>query len=163
MPMVWPLAVDNEVEEMICIAADGVGYGEDGTAWGGEIMHIKGADYERTASLMPQKMAGGDLCTKYPARMIVSMLQEYYEPSELRKLLINNYLAYFPHAKTEIDMVMRQLERDVNVGITTSTGRVLDAISAALHICGERTYEGECAMKLESVAYQGQGKIHISI
>ena len=155
------LGVDNGVEEMICIAADGVGYGEDGTAWGGEIMHINGADYERTASLMPQKMAGGDLCTKYPARMIVSMLQEYYETSELRKLLINNYLAYFPHAKTEIDMVMRQLERDVNVGITTSTGRVLDAISAALHICGERTYEGECAMKLESVAYQGQGKIHI--
>lgn len=155
------LGVDNEVEEMICIAADGVGYGEDGTAWGGEIMHIKGAEYERTASLMPQKMAGGDLCTKYPARMIVSMLQEYYEPSELRKLLINNYLAYFPHAKTEIDMVMRQLERNVNVGITTSTGRVLDAISATLHICGERTYEGECAMKLESVAYQGQGTIEI--
>jgi hydrogenase maturation protein HypF len=155
------LAVDNEVEEMICIAADGVGYGEDGTAWGGEIMHIKGAEYERTASLMPQKMAGGDLCAKYPARMIVSMLQDYYEPSELRKLLINNYLAYFPHAKTEIDMVMRQLERDINVGITTSTGRVLDAISAALHICGERTYEGECAMKLESVAYPAQGKIYI--
>ena len=155
------LGVDNGVEEMICIAADGVGYGEDGTAWGGEIMHINGADYERTASLMPQKMAGGDLCTKYPARMIVSMLQEYYETSELRKLLINNYLAYFPHAKTEIDMVMHQLERDINVGITTSTGRVLDAISAALHICGERTYEGECAMKLESVAYHGQGKIHI--
>ncbi len=38
---------------------------------------------------------------------------------------------------------------------------MLDAISAALHICGERTYEGECAMKLESVAYQGQDKIHI--
>ncbi len=155
------LGVDNEVEEMICIAADGVGYGEDGTAWGGEIMHIKGAEYERTASLMPQKMAGVDLCAKYPARMIVSMLQDYYEPSELRKLLINNYLAYFPHAKTEIDMVMRQLERDINVGITTSAGRVLEARSAALKICCERTYEGECAMKLESVAYPAQGKIHI--
>lgn len=148
------LAVDNDVEEMICIAADGVGYGKDGTAWGGEILHINGSEYERMSSLMPQKMAGGDLCTKYPARMLVSMLQEYYEPSHLRELLINNYLAYFPHAKTEIDLVLRQLESNVNVGLSSSTGRVLDAMAAALNICGERTYEGECAMKLESVAYK---------
>jgi len=148
------LAIDNDVEEMICIAADGVGYGNDGTAWGGEIMHINEAEYDRTGSLMPQKMPGGDLCTKYPARMLISMLKNYYDPSELQKLIINNYLSYFPHGKTEIDLIMHQIDRDLNVGVTTSTGRVLDAIAAALHICGERTYEGECAMKLESVAYE---------
>lgn len=157
------LAVDNKVEEMICIAADGVGYGKDGTAWGGEILHINGAEYERMSSLMPQKMAGGDLCTKYPARMLVSMLQEYYEASSLRELLINNYLAYFPHAQTEIDLVLQQLERDVNVGFSTSTGRVLDAVAAALNICGERTYEGECAMKLESVAYKSTKNLDMSL
>ena len=153
------LCLDVGVSEMILIAADGVGYGEDGTAWGGEILHIdledENANYERVGSLIPQKMAGGDLCTKYPARMIISMLQDHYESDELRNLMIKNYLDYFPHGQDEIDLVIKQLERDFNVGITTSTGRVLDAIAAALHICGERTYEGECAMKLESRAYRG--------
>lgn len=159
------LGLDVGVSEMILIAADGVGYGEDGTAWGGEILHIdlddKNADYERMGSLIPQKMAGGDLCTKYPARMLISMLQNHYESEHLQKMLIDNYVDYFPHGKTEIDLVMKQLERDFNVGITTSTGRVLDAIAAALHICGERTYEGECAMKLESRAYKGVERFEI--
>lgn len=159
------LAVDVGVSEMICIAADGVGYGQDGAAWGGETIHInledKNADYQRLGSLMPQKMAGGDLCTKYPARMLVSMLQEQYPESDLRQMLLENYIDYFPHGKTEIDLVLKQLERDFNVGTTTSTGRVLDALAAALHICGERTYEGECAMKLESVAYNGSDRLSI--
>ena len=53
-------------------------------------------------------------------------------------------------------MVLKQLDSDLNVGVTTSTGRILDSISAALDICSERTYEGECSMKLESVAYKSE-------
>ena len=45
--------------------------------------------------------------------------------------------------------------------MTTSTGRVLDTISTALRICGERTYEGECAMKLESAAFYSKNTIEI--
>ena len=45
--------------------------------------------------------------------------------------------------------------------MTTSTGRVLDTISAALRICGQRTYEGECAMKLESASYYGEDTLQI--
>ncbi|MCK9152556.1 carbamoyltransferase HypF [Methanobacterium alcaliphilum] len=156
------LAIDNEEMEMVCIAADGVGYGEDGAAWGGEILYInmENGDYERTGSLLPQKMAGGDLCSKYPARMLISMLQDHYDPNKFIQLM-ENYQDYFPHGKKEIKMTMHQLERNFNVNMTTSTGRVLDAISAALNICGERSYEGECAMKLESVAYKASGKLQI--
>ena len=77
------LGVENDVDELICIAADGVGYGEDGTAWGGEILHYKGAEYERTASLMPQKMVSGDITTRYPARMVMSMLYEHFDLDDL--------------------------------------------------------------------------------
>ena len=48
------------------------------------------------------------------------------------------------------------------MGVSTSTGRVLDAIAAALHICGERSYEGECAMKFESVAYKSTKNLDMS-
>ena len=73
------LCVDNKIDEVICIAADGVGYGEDGTAWGGEILLSDGHNYKRLASLMPHKLAGGDLTTKYPARMVMSMLYNCME------------------------------------------------------------------------------------
>jgi hydrogenase maturation protein HypF len=152
------LAMDNGVDEMICIAADGVGYGEDGTAWGGEILHYHGAEYNRTGSLMSQKMVGGDITTKYPVRMVMSMLYDYFAPEDLLALMKKDYLSYFKHGEQEVDLVDQQLQKGFNLSETTSTGRVLDAISTILHICDKRTYEGECAMKLESMAYKGREK-----
>jgi hydrogenase maturation protein HypF len=157
------LSLDWGVDEFICIAADGVGYGADGGAWGGEILHYHGAEYERLASLIPQKMPGGDLTTRYPARMMMAMLQPYYSPDELRDLMKTHYPDYFPHGAKEVDVVANQLEKNFNLTESTSTGRVLDALSACLQICGERTYEGECAMKLESTAYQGDDTFEIPL
>jgi hydrogenase maturation protein HypF len=155
------LCMDNDIDEIICIAADGVGYGDDGTAWGGEILHSKGSSYKRIASLMPQNMAGGDLTTKYPARMVMSMLYGYMDTEKLLKLMKADYSDYFKHGYREVDLVLKQLQKDFNTNLTTSTGRVLDAISAVLRICGKRTYEGECAMKLESAAYYGENLLQI--
>jgi hydrogenase maturation protein HypF len=157
------LFVDHGIDELICIAADGVGYGDDGSAWGGEILHVTGENYNRLGSLMPQNMAGGDLTTKYPIRMVISMLHEFYDDEELKKLMKNEYVTYFKHGEKEIDLILKQLERGFNIQKTTSTGRVLDAISSALGICGKRTYEGECAMKLESVAYYGADTCEIPV
>lgn len=157
------LFVDHGIDELICIAADGVGYGADGSAWGGEILHAKDENYERLGTLMPQNMAGGDLTTRYPVRMVMAMLYDYYSEEELRELMENEYIHYFKYGAKEIDLVLKQLDRQFNVQKTTSTGRVLDAISAALGICGERTYEGECAMKLESTAYYGEDTVEIPV
>ncbi len=157
------LFVDHGIEELICIAADGVGYGADGSAWGGEILHAKGENYERLGSLMSQSMAGGDLTTKYPVRMVMAMLYDYYDIEELKELMENDYIHYFKYGTKEIDLILKQFDRQFNIQKTTSTGRVLDAISAALGICGERTYEGECAMKLESVAYRGKDTCEIPV
>ena len=153
---------DEKNNEMIIIAADGVGYGADGNSWGGEILYTNIKDFERTASLMPQKMPGGDLCTKYPVRMLASILsnpnseyeKEKYTEDYIKDLLNNNYIDSFQHGAIEIKSLFRQMETNLNVGINTSTGRVLDSVSTALHICDKRTYEGEASMKLESYAYE---------
>ena len=147
--------------EMIIIASDGVGYGDDGGAWGGEILYTDIKSYKRIASLMPQKMPGGDLCTKYPARMLAAILsnpnsdyeRDKYSEEHVRELMEKNYLDAFPHGKMEIASLFKQIERNLNVGINTSTGRCLDSIAAALNICSERSYEGEAPMKLESAAF----------
>lgn len=157
------LSMDWGVDELICIAADGVGYGADGGAWGGEILYSNGAEYERLASLIPHKMPGGDLTTRYPARMMMAMLYSLYDKEEIVEIMKTSYVDYFPHREKEVDVVANQLDKDFNLTETTSTGRVLDALSAAMHICGERTYEGECAMKLESAAYHGKDVYPIPI
>lgn len=152
---------DSTNDEMIIIAADGVGYGGDGNSWGGEILYTNIREYKRTASLMPQKMPGGDLCTKYPVRMMAAILSnpnsdyesEKYTEEYVNELLNINYIDSFQHGAIEIKSLFRQLETNLNVGINTSTGRVLDSVSTALHICDKRSYEGEASMKLESYAY----------
>lgn len=147
------LANDNNINEMIVIAADGTGYGDDHTSWGGEILYTDINSYERMAHLERQIMPGGDLATKYPIRMLLSIIKD--------EELIKNYLKYFKYGEIEIKNIFKQIDAGINVGVTTSTGRVLDSISAALEICNERTYEGEASMKLESAAYYSTNELEL--
>jgi len=150
------LRAESDAEKMVCIAADGVGYGEDGTIWGGEIIAVDDS-FERTGSLMPQLMPGGDLVAKYPARMAMGILSREYDQSELSEM----FAPYFE--KEELNVVLKQVERKFNSPLTSSTGRVLDSIAALLDVCRERTYEGEPAMKLEAFAMKGKDIVDIPV
>ena len=147
------LANDHGIEDMIVIAADGVGYGSDGTSWGGEILYTDVKDFERMGHLESQLMPGGDMATRYPARMLASILKD--------EDLIRNYVDHFKYGEIEIKNIFKQLESGINVGKTTSTGRVLDSMAVALEVCDMRTYEGECSMKLESCAYYSTKDLEI--
>ncbi|WP_440951666.1 carbamoyltransferase HypF [Methanococcoides sp. FTZ1] len=144
------LMVDNLLPEdsrIIGIALDGAGYGEDGTIWGGEILETTYSGYERVTHLMEQPMPGGDMAAIYPSRMVLGILHDVLEPDELRELPL-----YFRHGESEREIVLQQLEIGVNLVRTSSFARVLDSASALLGISQYRSYQGEPAMKLESVA-----------
>lgn len=142
-------------EPVVGIAIDGVGYGDDGKPWGGEILVSTYTDYERRGHLELQPMPGGDLCAYYPARMLAGILSKSMDADTLQDFLIKNHEKNFRYGIREIKMVLKQIEKGLNTPYTSSLGRVLDSISTALHISNLRTYEGEPAMKLESVAYAG--------
>ncbi len=131
-------------EECIGIALDGVGYGSDGTAWGGEIFSGTVPHLRRCGHLMPVPMPGGDLAASAPERMLFGILPD----DRTRELLSTR-----GWSGTELDVIEQQVKRKVNTSMTTSTGRVLDAVSALLGICRKKTYDGEPAMKLESAAW----------
>ena len=133
-------------EPCIGIAIDGVGYGDDGTIWGGEIFAGQVPDLARAAHLEPVAMPGGDLATRFPERMLYGILPE--EP--VLDLLRNR-----GWTDMELGVMKKQVATGFNVTMTSSTGRVLDAAAALLGICRERTYDGEPAMKLESAAAGG--------
>jgi hydrogenase maturation protein HypF len=133
-------------EPCIGIAIDGVGYGRDGAVWGGEVFAGAPPHYERVAHLEYVPMPGGDLATRYPERMLYGILPN----EETRELLDSR-----GWDEISLRVLEQQVNRKVNTIPTSSAGRVLDAASALLGICRERTYDGEPAMRLESAAYGG--------
>lgn len=148
------LMAENNLSELLGICCDGYGYGNAGEAWGGEILWcVTGSpDFKRMGHLEIQPLPGGDMATRYPIRIAAGILCKRVDVEEW--LLSNE--RYFPYGRKEIEVLQHQLETGKGVFGTTSCGRLLDAAAAILGVCTERTFEGEPAMKLESVATNGR-------
>ncbi|MHA1674157.1 MAG: carbamoyltransferase HypF [Promethearchaeota archaeon] len=160
------LMVDHKLgidERLVTITADGVGYGADGTSWGGEILYGGYTKAYRKANIRPIPMIGGDLCAKYPDRMLLSLCLNVANKRKEFDFIdtlnnVHNFSQYFPHAKEEYNYIVKQFlnspdssknKQKTIFPMTSSLGRCLDAISAFFNICHLRTYRGEPAMRLE--------------
>jgi hydrogenase maturation protein HypF len=137
------------LDDVVGVSMDGVGYGEDGTVWGGEVFH----GTAHPAGLLPVPMPGGDLATKFPLRMVAGILHGTVDDDRLKRILARGGMT-----DIEAGVILRQVETGVNVAYSSSAGRVLDAVAAVLGVCVRRTYEGEPAMKLESYAITGDAR-----
>lgn len=148
------LMEEHDVNEIVGICCDGYGYGLEGEAWGGEILQCskEQAGFKRLAHLEKQPLVGGDLATRYPFRIVAGIL---FGKIGIEEFLRKNQ-RYFPHGENEIEIILQQLKNRKGITETTSCGRILDALSAVLEVCCERTYEGEPSMKLESAALKGK-------
>ena len=154
------LMAEHGLDEVVAIVCDGYGYGTDGEAWGGEILHcnLESTEFARLGHLEPQPLLGGDLASRYPLRLAAGILQK--AGINVEEWLMQNS-KHLPHGETEAKLILQQLKVGKGGVETTSCGRVLDAVAAVLGICFERSYEGEPAMKLESIALAGKDKLQI--
>ncbi len=128
------------------LAADGTGYGPDGTFWGSELLVCEGTDYQRVGSLVPTPLPGGDAAVKEPARLAFAALlalfgQGAYAKAEALKLGLG---------EAQLAAIDKQLELGVNAPLSSSLGRVFDTVSALLGVCRQAEYEGQPAMELEA-------------
>jgi len=141
-------------DEVVGIALDGVGYGDDGMIWGGEVLLASYAGYRRVGHLEYLPLPGGDRSTLYPARIAAAALAAKLGPEEaLRVCLSLGLERSLPRGVRELELAVRASARPP---FSSSTGRFLDAVSALLGVCDVRTYEGEPAIKLEAAARGGQ-------
>ncbi|MDW8035482.1 MAG: carbamoyltransferase HypF [Candidatus Korarchaeum sp.] len=137
------------------IAVDGLGYGDDGTFWGGEVLLSSFSNFERVGHLRPQPMPGGDRASRYPVRMLIGILSTFMDDEGVLEVLRERDLIKgLPRGEEEARVSLIQARG--KSPLISSVGRVMDAISSLLGICFERTYEGEPAMKLEAVASKGR-------
>lgn len=153
------LLVDHQLpadQEIVAICCDGTGYGADKTIWGGEILTGNAKEYRRSGHLIPQPMPGGDLAAKYPLRMLIGILSNYYSSEELFNQFHDIARIALPQGNTELKVVIKQAIEGINSPLTSSTGRILDSLSTLLEVCYKRTYEGEPAILLETYANAGK-------
>jgi len=125
---------------------DGTGYGSDGTIWGGEILLGNSLSFSRFAYLKPVPLPGGDVSIRKPARMALSTLWAYDLPWDDRLPPV----AFL--SKQERGIIHNQLENKINTTLTSSMGRLFDAVSALIGVRGCISYEAQAAIELEALA-----------
>jgi hydrogenase maturation protein HypF len=124
------------------LALDGYGYGSDGGAWGGEMLALAGARFERIGHLRPLRLPGGDAAARAPWRMAAAALHALGRADEIPARFAS--LGAGP-------VILEMLARGVRAPWTTSLGRWFDAAAGLLGVRLEASYEGEAPMVLESL------------
>ncbi|MFW5959681.1 MAG: carbamoyltransferase HypF, partial [Chitinivibrionales bacterium] len=140
---------ENRVDSpVIGMALDGTGYGDDGTVWGGEFLVADLSTYKRAGHFKHYRMPGGDAAVINPVRMAVSSLLDAGVPEERLDLLKGV-------SGDEIRVFNRMIQRGINSPLTSSCGRIFDAVSAICGLCSSATYEGQAAVRLQQAAEKG--------
>jgi hydrogenase maturation protein HypF len=131
---------------VIGVAFDGTGYGTDGTIWGGEFLVADLANFEREGHLAPVPMAGGAAAIRQPWRMAAAYLDVAFAgapPEDLGVLRRNQ-----EHWAAVVSMA----RKGVNSPVTSSAGRLFDAVASILDVRDMINYEGQAAVELEQLA-----------
>ena len=140
---------ENQVTgKALGVAWDGTGYGHDGTIWGGEFFISDDERYTHYAQMRQFSLLGGDEAIKDPRRSALGILFKMYgevifESKELQRLHFS---------QEEIKIFRKMLENQLNCFLTSSAGRLFDAVAALIGVCQKIKYEGQAAMMLEYVA-----------
>ncbi|MGB9697283.1 MAG: carbamoyltransferase HypF [Ignavibacteria bacterium] len=134
--------------EALGVAWDGTGYGLDKTIWGGEFFHSDDNSFRRIGYFSPFPLPGGEQAIREPRRSVIGALYNLYgtEIFERFTILLNNLFS-----ELELSILKQILEKRINTPFTSSVGRLFDAVSSLLNLCTKVTYEGQAAIKLESI------------
>ena len=153
------LADNNIDQEAIGVIFDGTGYGSDGTIWGGEFLLGDFRRYRRVGHLECVPMPGGTAAIKRPYRMALGYLNNLSGGDvSLEGLPILEKIGL-----EELAVIRRQLERNLNAPLTSSAGRLFDAVSALVGVCGTVEYEAQAAIELEMVAPDDADKRNLGL
>ena len=142
--------LDNGLEgPVLGVAWDGTGYGGDGTVWGGEFLTIDTGRFCRVAHLRHFRLPGGEAAVREPRRAALGLLYALYGEGALAMTALPPVTAFTPPERAVLAMM---LTRGINAPLTSSAGRLFDAVAALLGLCQISSFEGQAAMAVEFAA-----------
>lgn len=142
------LAENGIAGPAIGVALDGTGYGTDGNIWGGEVLLVDGARFERLAHFDYVPLPGGDAAALENGRMAVSYLYHAFG-DKMYKLPLKLW-KWFPKSKAR--QLVKMMQGKINSPLTSSCGRLFDAVAALFDLCRRSTYDGQAAVAVEMAA-----------
>ncbi|MBI4658857.1 MAG: carbamoyltransferase HypF [Verrucomicrobia bacterium] len=138
---------ENEVgPPVLGVSWDGTGYGLDGTVWGGEFFLVTDRAIERVAHLRPFPLPGGDQAVREPRRSALGLLFEMFGDAVFENF---EWVPLRAFSATELSVLKSLLPRRLNCPLTSSAGRLFDAVASLVGLRQITRYEGQAAMELE--------------
>ncbi|KYJ87476.1 carbamoyltransferase HypF [Sulfurovum riftiae] len=134
-------------DRVLGVAFDGTGYGNDGNLWGGEFLVCDYEGFERVAHLDYFKLLGGAKAIKEPRRVALSLLFDLYgeEALKLDTPTVNAF------SSTELKTYFIAWQKGLNAPLSSSAGRLFDAVASLRDVCHVMSFEGESGMLLEEL------------
>jgi hydrogenase maturation protein HypF len=138
---------ENELEGAVLgVSWDGTGYGTDGTIWGGEFLLTDETSFTRVAHLRPFSLPGGEAAIKEPRRTALAVLYALFGEQAFPR---HDLFPVRSFTENELVILRQMLERCVQCPITSSAGRLFDAVASIVGLRQRVRFEGQAAMELE--------------
>ncbi len=142
------MAENNVEDKVIGISFDGTGYGTDGNIWGGEFLICDLVGFDRHSHFEYIKQPGGDASNHHPWRMMLSYLIHYFG----KDIVKEKAFLFDGIPLGEVGLVGSMISKNINCPLTSSAGRLFDAVAALLGACINSSYHAEAPMRLEALA-----------
>jgi len=139
------MAENGITSPVIALCMDGTGFGPDGSVWGGEVLIAKAASYSRAAHLRQVRMPGGEAAVREPWRMALSYLHSIFGDTMPKLPFLDSHMQ-------EKEFLLQALVKKINAPLTSSCGRLFDAVAAMIGLREKISFEGQAAMALEMLA-----------
>jgi hydrogenase maturation protein HypF len=138
---------DNELEPPVLgVSWDGTGYGLDGTVWGGEFIAVREGAIERAGHFAPFPLPGGDKAVREPRRAALGLLYQTLGEAAFGMKALTTVQAF---SDEELATLKTMIERGLNAPLTSSVGRLFDAVASLTGLRQRARFEGQAAMELE--------------
>ena len=138
---------ENQLEgELLGVSWDGTGYGLDGNIWGGEFLLTTDTSFERIAAFRSFRLPGGEKAIKEPRRVALGILYEIFGEDIFH---LNDLISVKAFTPADLDMLKQMFIKNVNMPVTTSAGRLFDAVASLIGLRQIVNYESQAAMELE--------------
>ena len=141
------MAENGLTDRVLGVSWDGTGYGEDGTLWGGEFLLCDGRGYRRLFHLRPLRLIGGEKAVREPRRTALSILFELFG----REALEMDLPALRGFKEGELVLLWNAWQKGINSPLSSSAGRLFDALASLMDVVQVCTYEAQAAMMVEDL------------